>query len=111
MPLLRIGMPVLIQVLPAKIQPVPFRAAINSHLTKGTAFESGIFNAHAEEIGAMHAKYFSLIKEDNGVFRFIIRDRAGLRPSIHGFGRTMDEAQAKIDEILHALEEREQQAA
>lgn len=59
----------------------------------------------------MHPKYFSLIKQDNGVFRFVIRDRAGLRPSIHGFGRTMDEAQAKIDEILRALEQREHKAA
>ena len=55
--------------------------------------------------------YFSMIKQDAGVFRFVIRDRAGQRPSIHGFGRTMEEAQAKIEEILNALEEREQQAA
>jgi hypothetical protein len=62
-------------------------------------------------VSAMHAKYFSMIKKDNGVFRFVIRDRAGSKPSIHGFGRSMAEAQAKIEEILDALEQREAQAA
>ena len=59
----------------------------------------------------MQAKYFSMIKQDNGVFRFVIRDRAGMRPSIYGVGRTMAEAQAKIEEIVSALEKRELQAA
>jgi len=105
-------MPGAIQVLPAKVQTRPFRAAINLHLREGTAITAAIINApYGGDFSAMHAKYFSLIKQDNGVFRFVIRDRAGLRPSIHGFGRTMDEAQAKIVEILNALEEREQEAA
>jgi len=58
-----------------------------------------------------HGSYFAMIQKDGGVYRFVIRDRARVRPSIHGFGKSMDEARAKIDEIIGALDEREQQAA
>lgn len=58
-----------------------------------------------------NGKYFTLIRNDGGVFRFVIRDRDGLRPSIHGYGQSMEEAQNKVDEILVALEKLEAQAA
>jgi hypothetical protein len=56
-------------------------------------------------------QFLAMIHKDAGVFRFVIRDRAGLRPSIHGYGHSQAEAQAKIDEILIALASRDQQAA
>lgn len=58
-----------------------------------------------------HGHYFARIQGDTGVFRFVIRDRAGLRPSIHGFGRSLDEAKSKITEILGALADLEAQRA
>ena len=58
-----------------------------------------------------HGKYFAMIRPDGDVYRFVIRDRGGLRPSIHGYGESMAEAQAKIDEILGALDSLEQPAA
>lgn len=58
-----------------------------------------------------HGKYFAMIRPDGEVFRFVIRDRAGSRPSIHGYGRSMDEARTKIDEILGALDDLEERAA
>ena len=58
-----------------------------------------------------HGNYFALIQKDGEVYRFVIRDRARVRPSIHGFGQSMDEARAKIEEIIGALDEREQRAA
>ncbi len=57
------------------------------------------------------AKFLTMIHLDGDVYRFVIRDRAGVRPSIHGYGRSMDEARAKINEILGALDNLEQQAA
>ncbi len=62
-------------------------------------------------VAMQHANFFAMIQKDGGVYRFVIRDRARVRPSIHGFGRSMDEARAKIDEIISALDAREQQAA
>jgi len=58
-----------------------------------------------------HGQYLAMVENDGGVFRFVIRDRGGSRPSIHGFGRSMIEAQAKVDEILAALDNLEQKAA
>ena len=58
-----------------------------------------------------HGKYFAMIRPDGDVFRFVIRDRAGSRPSIHGFGHSMDEARHKIDEILGALDLLERERA
>lgn len=70
------------------------------------------FTTGSEEGTEMqHGNYFAMIRNDSGVFRFVIRDRAGLRPSIHGFGRSMDEARTKIDEILGALDNLELRAA
>ena len=43
--------------------------------------------------------------------RFVIRDRTGVRPSIHGIGRSWREAQLKVEEILAALDHRQQAAA
>jgi hypothetical protein len=34
-----------------------------------------------------------------------------LKPSIHGYGKSMDDAETKIDEILGALDELEHQQA
>ena len=75
-----------------------------------------IEEANTAEIGRkgtemQHGKYFALIRPDGNVVRFVIRDRAGLRPSIHGYGRSMEEAKRKINEILGALDELEQRAA
>ncbi len=58
-----------------------------------------------------HGKYFALSRPDGNVFRFVIRDRAGVRPSIHGYGNSMDEARMKINEILGALDNLEERAA
>ena len=58
-----------------------------------------------------HGKYFAMIRPDGSFFRFVIRDRAGLRPSIHGYGHSMDEARIKIDEILGALDDLERERA
>jgi len=58
-----------------------------------------------------HGKFLTVIQLDGNVFRFVIRDRAGIRPSIHGYGRSMDEARTKINEILGALDNLEQRAA
>ena len=58
-----------------------------------------------------HGQYFAMISPDGEVFRFVIRDRAGLRPSIHGYGSSMDEARTKIDEILGALDNLERERA
>lgn len=75
-----------------------------------------IEQANTAEIGRRgeemeHGKYFALIRPDGNVFRFVIRDRAGLRPSIHGYGQSMAEAKTKIDEILGALDNLEERAA
>jgi len=75
----------------------------------GQAERVGLSTKEGTEM--QHGKYFAMIQKDGGVFRFVIRDRAGLRPSIHGFGRSMDEARTKIDEILGALDNLETQAA
>ncbi|HUN88657.1 MAG TPA: hypothetical protein VMU28_07680 [Terriglobales bacterium] len=56
----------------------------------------------------MDADYFSMIQHDGAVYRFVLRDRTGVRPSIHGYGHTMAEAQSKLEEILNALEQHEQ---
>ena len=70
------------------------------------------FSTGSEEGKEMeHGKFFAMIQRDGSVFRFVIRDRAGLRPSIHGFGRSMNEAESKIDEILGALDNLAAQAA
>ena len=58
-----------------------------------------------------HGKYFAMMRPEGEVVRFVIRDRAGLRPSIHGYGRSMDEARTKIDEILGALDNLEHERA
>ena len=58
-----------------------------------------------------HGRFLTVIQLDGNVFRFVIRDRAGIRPSIHGYGRSMDEARTKINEILGALDNLEQRAA
>jgi hypothetical protein len=52
-----------------------------------------------------------MIQKDGGVFRFVIRDRSGLKPSIHGYANSMMAAEVKIDEILGALDELELKAA
>jgi hypothetical protein len=58
-----------------------------------------------------HGKFLAMIQKDRGVFRFVIRDRSGLKPSIHGYGKSMNDAETKIDEILGALDELELKAA
>jgi len=58
-----------------------------------------------------HGKYSAQIRPDGSIFRFVIRDRAGLRPSIHGYGRSMDEVRIKITEIFGALDTLEHQVA
>ncbi len=58
-----------------------------------------------------HGKYLAMMRPDGEVVRFVIRDRAGLRPSIHGYGLSMEDARNKIHEILGALDNLEQQRA
>jgi len=56
-------------------------------------------------------KYLAMLRPDGNVVRFVIRDRAGLRPSIHGYGHSMDEARNKIEEIFGALDNLEEERA
>ena len=72
-----------------------------------------IFDASEREEGEamQHGKYFAMIHNDGGLYRFVIRDRDGLRPSIHGFGHSAHEARTKIDEILGALDDLKLKAA
>jgi hypothetical protein len=50
-----------------------------------------------------------MVREEGDTYRFVIKDRAGVRPSIHGYGHSLAEAHEKIDQILSALDELEQQ--
>lgn len=58
-----------------------------------------------------HGKYLAMIRPEGDVVRFVIRDRAGVRPSIHGYGQSVEEVRCKIDEILGALDNMEQERA
>jgi len=52
-----------------------------------------------------------MIRADGDVYRFVIRDRSGARPSIHGYGNSLAEAEDKMDQILGALDQLEQEKA
>jgi hypothetical protein len=75
----------------------------------GQAAEVGLNTKEGKEM--QHGKFLAMIQKDGGLFRFVIRDRSGLKPSIHGYGKSMDDAETKIDEILGALDELEHQQA
>lgn len=56
-----------------------------------------------------YGKFLTMVREEGDTYRFVIKDRAGVRPSIHGYGHSLAEAHEKIDQILSALDELEQQ--
>ncbi|MGZ4788790.1 MAG: hypothetical protein ACXVZX_09740 [Terriglobales bacterium] len=57
----------------------------------------------------LQQQFLTMIRPDGDIYRFVIRDRTGRRPSIHGSGRSIAEALAKMQEIMQALEVLEQQ--
>jgi hypothetical protein len=86
----------------------PFLASKIGMNDTGQATQWGLNTQEGTEM--QHGNFLAMIQKDGGVFRFVIRDRSGLKPSIHGYGTSMNEAESKIDEILGALDELEQAA-
>jgi hypothetical protein len=58
-----------------------------------------------------NSEYSTVIRVDDKLYRFVIRDRSGAKPSIHGYGQTRAEAERKVLEILAALSDKEIRAA